>query len=181
MVCKTTFTESRRTAAFTLPELSIAAGLGLLALLVVAVLAFYTSRSFVAITNYVSLDQHSQTALDKMSKEIRQAHRLTAFSPTSVTVQDVNNNPVQFAYDAPARRLVRVSAGVTNAYLTDCDSLNFGMFQHTVMSNSFDCYDPAYVTNAKVIQVTWVCSRTILGAKANSESVQSAKIALRNN
>ena len=47
-------------------------------------------------------------------------------------------------------------------------------------SNTFDCYDPAYITNARVIQVTWRCSRPILGKKATTESVQSAKIVLRN-
>ena len=48
------------------------------------------------------------------------------------------------------------------------------------VSNSFDCYAPATVANAKLVQVTWNCSRQILGNKANTESVQSAKIAIRN-
>src|SRR5437016_5565125 len=114
MDCKITFTSAKRTAAFTLTELIVAASLSLLALLAVAVLVFYTSRSFVAITNYVSLDQRSQSALDKMSKEIRQAHRLTDFSSTSITLQDVNNNPLQFTYEPASRKLLRVSAGMTN-------------------------------------------------------------------
>jgi len=158
----------------------VAASLGLLAALAIVTVGFYTSRSFVAMANYVNMDQRSQLALDKMSKEIRQARRLTAFSPTSLTMLDVTNSPVQFVYDSDSRKLFRVAGGVTNAYLTDCDSLNFEMFQHTVKSNTFQCYQPAYLTDAKVIQVTWVCSHKILGAKANTESVQSAQIALRN-
>jgi hypothetical protein len=47
-------------------------------------------------------------------------------------------------------------------------------------SNAFDCYDPAYITNARVIQVTWNCSRKILGKKATTENMQAAKITLRN-
>jgi len=36
------------------------------------------------------------------------------------------------------------------------------------------------VTNARVIQVTWNCSRQIRGTKATTESVESATITLRN-
>jgi len=64
--------------------------------------------------------------------------------------------------------------------VTGCDSLQFWIYQHTPRSNSFDCYDPAYVTNARLVQVTWTCSRQMLGVKANTELVESAKIALRN-
>ena len=49
-----------------------------------------------------------------------------------------------------------------------------------MISNTFDCYLPAVVTNARVIQMTWKNSRTILGKKATTESVQSARIAIRN-
>ena len=174
-------TKSRGTAAFTLTELMVASGLGLIALLAVGLLAFYTSRSFVAMANYVNMDQRSQVALDKMSKEIRQARGLSSFSPTSITIRDVDNKLVQFTYEPNTRRLVRVSGVLTNVYLADCDSLRFTNFQGTAISNWFEAYPAAYVTDAKIIQVTWICSRTILGAKANTESVQSAKITLRNN
>jgi len=181
MDCKTTFIRSKANAAFTLPEVLIAAGVGLLVLLVVALLSFYTSRSLVAMTHYVDMDQRSQLALDKISREIRQARRLTDFSPTSLTIQDLNNKPVQFIYDPEARSLARASGGLTNTYLTDCDSLKFSVYQGTAISNTFDAYDPAYVTNTRLVQVTWVCSRSIAGMKANTESVQSAKVVIRNN
>lgn len=181
MDCKITSTKSRNVAAFTLPEVSVAAGVGLIVVLLLMLLSFYTSRTFVAIANYVNMDQHSQLALDKMSREIRQARRLTNLSSTSLTIEDVDNKSVLFRYDPDARALVRESNGQTNTYLTDCDSLQFTNTQRTVISNTFDAYQTAYVTNSKLIQVTWVCSKSILGSKANTESVQSAKIVLRNN
>ncbi|HSU55784.1 MAG TPA: hypothetical protein VLT36_17140, partial [Candidatus Dormibacteraeota bacterium] len=130
--------------------------------------------------NYMELDLYSQQTLDKMSKEIRQAQQLISFSSNSISFSDINTNTVQLTYDPTAGTLNRIIGGATNVYLTGCDSLQFSIYQHTPMSNSFDCYDPAYVTNAKLLQVSWVCSRKILGAKVNTESVQSAKIALRN-
>lgn len=166
---------------FTLVEVMVASALGFLALMVVGMLSWYSSRSFAAIANYVELDQTSQLALDKMSRELRQAHRVTDFTPTSISCVDVDNNPLLFNYDPDTRSLLRISGGQTNTLLTGCDSLQFAKYQHTAISNTFDAYDPAYVTNTRLIQVTWTCSRKILGARADSESVQSAKIALRNN
>jgi Tfp pilus assembly protein PilW len=171
----------RPVAAFTLLEVMIASALALVAMAAVGSFSWFSSRSFVAMTNYVELDQNSQFALDKMSREIRQAHRLDTYSPTSLTFVDAENNPLTFTYDADARTLSRVSGGQTNILLTGCDFLQFSKYQHTAISNTFDAYEPAYVTNTKMIQVSWVCSRKILGAKVNTESVQSAKIALRNN
>jgi len=168
-------------AGFTLLEVMVASAIALVVLLVVVSLSWYSGRSFVAVANYVDLDQASQLALDKMSREIRQAHRVTDFSPTSISLLDVDNNPLNFFYDPGARTLGRVSGGQTNVMLTGCDFLQFAKYQHTAISNTFDAYDPAYVTNTRLIQVTWKCSRQILGAKVNTESVQSAKIALRNN
>ncbi len=170
-----------RNSAFTLIEVMVASALALLTVVAVGSLSWYSGRSFVAIANYVDLDQTSQFALDKMSREIRQAHRVMDYSATSLTLLDVDNNPLNFTYDPGARTLVRVSGGQTNTLLTGCDFLQFAKYQHTAISNTFDAYDPAYVTNTRLIQVTWKCSRKILGAQANSESVQSAKIALRNN
>jgi len=181
MVYKTTSTNRHPTAAFTLPEILVSSALGMLVLLVVAALSIYSGRSFVAMANYVSLDQVSQLALDKMSREMRQARRLVEFSPTSLTFEDYDKQQFKFAYDSEARKLIRTSGDTSTVYLTDCDSLEFSKFQRTTISNTFNAYEPAYVTNTRLIQVTWSCSRKILGAKVNTESVQSAKVVLRNN
>jgi Tfp pilus assembly protein PilW len=180
MVCKNTSIKAHKAAAFTLTEVMISSALALIALTALLMFSFFSSRSFAAISNYVLLNQHSEIALDKMSREIRQAHRLTAFSTNAFTLLDANSNTVRYVYDSPSRSLLRISGGVTKAYLANCDSLTFYMYQHTPMSNSFDCYQPAYVTNARLIQVKWVCSSKILGVKANSENMESAKIAIRN-
>ena len=94
---------------------------------------------------------------------------------------DRDNNPVTYSFDAQARTLMRDSGGITNRYLTGCDSLSFTNYLGVVISNTFDAYLPAHVADTRMIQVTWTCSGTILGARMNTESVQSAKIVIRNN
>jgi type II secretory pathway pseudopilin PulG len=166
--------------AFTLLELMVASGLALMALTVVAMLAYFTSRSFVAATNYTDMALLSRMGLDNMSRTIRQARLVTAYATNSVTLQDSSGNTTQYTFQPGSHKLISVAGGKTNTYLTGCDVLQFWIYQRTPKSNSFDCYDPASVTNTKLVQVTWSCSRTILGAKVNTETMESAKICLRN-
>jgi hypothetical protein len=119
-------------------------------------------------------------ALDNMSRTIRQSRQVTAYASNSITLLDAGGNNVQYALDPASRSLIRVKGGATNTYLTGCNSLQFWIYQRTPKSNSFACYDPAYVTNAKLVQVTWSCSRQIFGANVNNEVVESASICLRN-
>src|SRR4051794_25857525 len=152
MESKIISTKARRKAAFTLVEVMVAAALGLVALTAVGMLSWFSSRSFAAIANYISLDQSSQLALDKMSREVRQARQLTQYSATSLNLLDFDNNPLQFVYDPDAKTLVRVSAGQTNLLLTGCDFLQFTNYQRTPTSNTFDVF-PGNLANSKVIQV----------------------------
>src|SRR5690349_19841085 len=109
MACNAMCFRPKPSAAFTLVEVMVASALGLLTVSAVVMLSMYSSRSFAAIANYVNLDRQSQLALDKMSKEIRQAVKVTDCSPTSLSILDVDTNSVQFSYDPVARTLVRTS------------------------------------------------------------------------
>jgi prepilin-type N-terminal cleavage/methylation domain-containing protein len=171
---------ARHQSGFTLVEVLIASTISLILAAILAVFFLFSLRSFAAMTNYADMNQKSELALDKMSKDIRQARSLTAFSTNSLTFLDVNNNSLQYTFDSTNGTLVRISGGVTTTYLTNCDSLQFWIYQHTPISNTFDCYIPSGATNARVIQVTWHCSRKILGTKATTESVESATLSLRN-
>jgi Tfp pilus assembly protein PilW len=170
----------KRQSAFTLIEALVASAISLVLAGILAMFFAFSLRSFAAMTNYADMNQKSELALDKMSKDIRQARSLTAYTTNSLTFLDVNNNSLQYTFDSSKGTLVRVSGGVTTTYLTNCDSLNFWIYQHTPISNSFECYAPAVVANTRVIQVTWHCSRKILGSKASTESVESSTLTLRN-
>ncbi len=182
MAFKTMFINQRQRSrlAFTLVELMVASTLGLMAATAIAFFSYFTSRSFVAATNYTDMALDSRRGLDQMSRTIRQCSMVTDFSTNSLTLQDPNTNIIQYVFNPANRTLNYVSNGVSTTYLTDCDSLQFWLYQRTPKSNSFDCYKPATIRNAKLIQVTWDCSRTILGAKVNTEMMESAKICMRN-
>jgi type II secretory pathway pseudopilin PulG len=170
----------RAQAAFTLLELLVASGLAALVSTAIIALASFTTRGFVAMTNYTDMAAASRMAMDKMSQSIHQMSSLTAYATNSITLQDASGRSYCYTWDPKARTVICVGGGNTNTYLTGCDSLQFSIYQHTPKSNSFDCYAPAYITNARLVQMTWSCSRDIRGFKANTELVESAKIALRN-
>ena len=77
-------------AGMTLPEVMVALGISSLALLVVATLTFFSARSFVAIGNYVDLDNTSRKAVDVMTKEIRQAKALSGYGVGTLTFMMTN-------------------------------------------------------------------------------------------
>jgi hypothetical protein len=182
MVCKITSTDHRRKVerAFTFVELMVSSALGLVLATAVVSLSYFTSRSFAAMTNYTDLALSSRMALDKMSRDIRLQRVLTTYATNAISLQDGSGNTLQYIYNPNARTLISVSGAQTNTYLTQCDSLQFWIYQHAVISNTFDCYSPAFVTNARLVQVTWKCSRPILGVKVNTEVSESAEVALRN-
>lgn len=172
--------KSRRNGGFTLVELMVTFAITVLVAAVVAAFIFYSSRSFVAMSHYTEMNQKSQIALDKMSKEIRQANKVTELSSTSVKLQNADGSTFAFTFDPQNRKLSRVANGTSTTYLKECDSMQFKLYQHVMKSNSFDCYETSNLGNARIIQVTWSCSRPVLGSKGTTDSIQASKITLRN-
>ena len=181
MVCKITFIKKRpnKNLAFTLVEFLVA--LSISGLLMVAVSSFmlYSGKSFAGISNYVDLEKNSQRSLDTLTRDIRQASSLSAFATNKLTFVDGDGGTLIFNYDASARTLTRTKSGTNSVLLTECDFLNFSIFQRNPISGSYEEFPVAVAGTTKLINVNWVCSRTILGTKLTTESVQTAKVVLR--
>jgi prepilin-type N-terminal cleavage/methylation domain-containing protein len=170
----------RRRAAFTLVEMMIVVGIGSLVFAGLASLTFYTSRSFAAMSNYVDLDRQSRNALDHMTQKVRSATTLDSFSTNALTFTYEGQN-LSYTYSPSAKTLTETFGSSSTILLKDCQQLQFSMFQRNVVSNSFDQYTTTSLSTAKSVIVTWTCSRSLLGNLINSESVQSARIVIRNN
>ena len=184
-------------AGMTLVELLMAVGISWMVFAAVAILIFFSGRSYAALANYVDLDNRSRNALDRMSKEIRQVDCVTdSASATLPTGQVVTNRlalsgtetdgsayTLIYDYDPAMQTLVRTKAGGsypgTNTLLTGCTYLNFGMYQRVPKTNSFDQFDAADLATCKVVQLDWICSRKIFNKTANTETIESAKVVIR--
>lgn len=168
-------------AGFTLVELLVSVAICSLVLAGFGSLIFYTGRSFAALTNYVDLDAKSRTALDTMSREIRQTARLVAGTTNSLTFEDFDGTSLVYSYDPSTRTLNRSKNGVAdpNPLLTECNFLQFRMYQRNPKNGVYDQHDAATAATCKLVQLRWVCSRDLVKARWNTESVQSAKIVIR--
>jgi len=175
---------SRR--AMTLPEMMMAIAVSSVILTALLSFTVYASRSFAALTNYVELEQRSQDALDQMTRDVRETQGLTNYTTmtldgqtitNSVTFIDFDNQLLSFTFTNDV--LVRSKAGATTMLLTNVDFLTFQIYQRNTVSGSYNQFPTANIAEGKLIAVSWICSRSILGARMNTESVQTAKIVIR--
>jgi hypothetical protein len=146
--------------------------------MVIGSMSYHSGRSFVAMANYVDLENRSRNALDAMTREIRQANCLTSYTANSLVFEDFDGQPLSYTYDPAHHVLSRSKGASTSTLLTECDSLSFSVFQRNP-TNDFNAVSTTNATLVKLIQLNWKCSRTIFKSKVNTESVQSAKIVIR--
>jgi hypothetical protein len=177
-----------------LPELLVAVGISSLLLAVVLAVNVFGAKSFVSIGNYVNLDCKSRNTLDVLSREIRNATAVVSFQTNlpirSLTLTNATlGKTISLTYNATARTLVFTKTGQpAQTFLTECDRWDFALYSRApvLSSNNITFH---FATNAagaldvkfcKLINMSWKCSRTIIGSKQNTESVQTAQIVLRN-
>ena len=176
-------------------EWLIAVGVGGLLLAVIASFSAYSARFFITLSNYVDLDRQSRLAMDRMGQEIRQAEKVTAYAADKITFL-VGSNQVTYAYLSDQRKLTRqVGNATAQTLLTGCDAARFDIYQRQATNVDLTAgvsqilgllpisltpaYPAATVDNAKIVQLSWNCSRSILGRTANTESSQYARIVIR--
>jgi hypothetical protein len=173
------FSKSPSESGLTMIELMIALGLSALLLAVLMMLASYSARSFLAISNYVALDQSSRKALDDLTLKVREADGVLRCSQHRLDLS-YHSDTLTYEYLPEKKALVRTWNGNPKAILEGCESFWFAPYQRNPIGGSYGQYDATMdVDVAKIIQVSWVCSRKAMGGLVNSESVQSAKIVIR--
>ncbi len=169
----------------TLVELLVAAGVGSVVLAMTVFLFMIGIRSIAGLGNYSTLSAQSRLALDTMSREIREATQITA-ATTNLPIRSLvltnafQNKTITFSWDSTTGVLTYSKTGQpTRTNLAGCDQWTFSMFQRTP-TNNWTFYPASDKSLCKLIQMSWKCSRTILGKKINTEEVMTAEVVLRN-
>ncbi|MCW5554592.1 MAG: hypothetical protein KIS67_20830 [Verrucomicrobiae bacterium] len=176
----------RRSSGLSLTELIVATGLGMVVLMILGVLSVHALRSFVAMGNYASLDARNRLALDKMSRDIRQATEVTIFEPDGPVrrlklTNALTGGTLDYTWYAEDRMLYCDTDGEPAVYLTECDDWSIAMYRRNPQPGATNWFFPtADKRLCKMVEMNWTCSRTLLGKKFQTESVQSARMVLRN-
>jgi hypothetical protein len=181
---------ARRRLAMTLIELMVAIGLAGLALTIIMTLYVFGLRCFASMGNYAQLNSQNRLALDEMTREIRQANQLLEIqgNGNSKWLILANTNGVsactnRYSWKEASGVMIwdRWQNGVhtSKTNLTNCDDWTFEMYTRAPNTNgTFSATKD--MSLCKLINMSWKCSRTILGRKLNSEAVLTAQIVLRN-
>ena len=168
-----------RGGGFALSEALIAMGITSLLLLALCAFSMFSSRSFAAMFNYVDLDDANRLAMDQLTTDIRQCNAVTVCTANNLTLSD-SSGTITYTYDAAARTLVRTKNGAeAKTLLKGCDTLTFAIGQRNVETGSYEVFPATDAAHAKVVNIAWVCSRSLFGNKENTESVQTARIVIR--
>jgi hypothetical protein len=168
-----------RIGGFSLVEAVVASGITALLVLVICSFVVFSSHSFAALFNYVSLDDMNRIAMDHITRDVRQSNRVKAATAISLTLEDADMSDIVYNYDSTQRVLTRTKNGSTRVVLKGCDRVLFTLGQRNPIGGTYDVYNPSSMDSVKVVNVSWMCSRTILGRKENTESVQTARIVIR--
>jgi hypothetical protein len=178
----------------TLLEMLVVTALSSVLMTIAGYLTVFSARSLQSVGNYADLDAQSRVALDLVSREFRQGTALLAFQTNapnkSLTLTNASDGrAVILRWNSDARTLaLTLGNGVPRVLLTECDRWDFTLYSRApnltptnitfyLATNGAGVLDP---TQCKLINMSWKCSRQILGNKINTESVQTAQIVLRN-
>jgi prepilin-type N-terminal cleavage/methylation domain-containing protein len=188
MDCKITSTpkSNNRRAGYTVVEMLIAVGVGSIIMAAVLSTVVFAAKSFAVMGNYCAIDNMERGSLDRISRDIRQADALTNFTANTLVFQTTDPNTgkrqaLTFTYSPKNRTLQRTLGTETEVLMTDCTSWHFNLYQRNPTTNG--SLVSLILTNrpdlAKAVDISWVCSRSVLGKTFETENVQSSKIVIR--
>jgi Tfp pilus assembly protein PilW len=178
---------AKKDAAFTLPEMMVSVTTGVLILVSVVTVFLFMNRSLDATGNYEELDRQSRIALDLMSQDIRQCGGLTNYTTNNLCFTNQDGSLLQYTWDG-SNYLTYTNSSTTNAgcprggmLLKGCQYLKFTVFQRNPVPGTTMTFTNASTASlVKVIVMDWICRRTNYTSLTDSESVQTAKVVMRN-
>jgi hypothetical protein len=185
-----------KTAASTLTLSPAARGAGLVELMIALAAAslvltftmvmFITGQSnFAGLGNYAQLSNQSRLALDSMSRDIREATQIISWQTNATTAVLVFTNAYKgvqttYSWTSTNSTLVCSQTGQPDrTYLAGCDAWSCSFFQRTP-NNSWTFFPVTNLAQCKLINMSWKCSRAIIGQKLNTENMVTAQVVLRN-
>jgi len=183
----------QRTHGFSLVELAVTLAIASIVLVVLGTLASYGLQSFLVMGNCVALDDKSRIAADQITRELRQATRVSRYyvepeSKILVLTNSLQGYSIKYVWSAEARTLTCESTDQPpSVCLEDCDAWDATFFQNIPQPSVSDPYLAATnqfgildLNRAQIVSMTWKCSRPVVVSKAKTESAQSIRVALRN-
>jgi Tfp pilus assembly protein PilW len=175
-----------------LVEMLIATGIGAIMITIIVALTSYAERSFAVTSSHVDLETKGRNALDKLTRELRQATAVIScdtnlpFKWFTVT-NAVEGFALTLSWDAETKIVKLEKVGPTpddnrsERLLGNCERWDFTFCQRAPsVGPSEVSFSPASsLADCKLIVMSWTCRQELIG-KLEAENVQEMQIALRN-
>jgi prepilin-type N-terminal cleavage/methylation domain-containing protein len=177
---------------FTLVEMLVATGIGAILITIIVALTAYAERSFAVTSSHVELESKSRYALDKLTRELRQATAVVScdtnlpFKWFTVT-NAVDGFALTLSWDADVKSLRLEKVGPTpddnrsEKLLSNCERWDFTFCDRTPTVGPTEVsFNPvSSLADCKLIQMSWTCRQDLIG-ELETANVQEMQIALRN-
>jgi hypothetical protein len=174
---------ARRCGGWTVAEVLIASAIGAIFLVGVVLTSISAIRNFAGMYNYTDMSMDSRLAMDKIARNIRSARGVCLQSANILTLTNpLSTGTITYTFTPSTRTLICDQTGQsTILMLTNCDSWKVSIYQRSPTTNYDNTTNSSPgTTTTKLLSMKWTCSRTIMGRKFNTETVQEARIVLRN-
>jgi type II secretory pathway pseudopilin PulG len=176
----------------TLVEVLIATGIGAIMVGVILALVSYAERSFAVTSSNVDLESKGRQALDKLSRELRQATAVISCDTNLpykwfTVTNAVEGFTLTLSWDAETKVVKLEKLGPTpddnrsERLLGNCERLDFTFCQRApnVSPSEVSFSRASSLADCKLILMSWTCQQELIG-KLETENVQEMQIALRN-
>lgn len=172
-------------AGWTIVEMMVALSCGTIILAAFVATTVMVSNTMVSVGNYNDLNKMSRQTLDWFSRDVRNASSVSDASTSTMLILTNSYSGtkiIQYVWDGSnvlSRTESTSTTTNTTSMLTNCEVFSMSFYQRNP-TNNFSFVTSAIPAQIKLISVSWRCSRTVLGSKLNTESVQTANVVMRN-
>jgi hypothetical protein len=173
--------------------MAVAMGVGSIVLLIIGILSMYGLRSFLVMGNCAAMDARNRLVSDQITRELRQAtrvlnYRSDADGRTLVLTNSLQGVSVAYTWEAETRTLTCEKSDQSPVTcLTECDLWEAFFFQNLPQPSTTEPFLPATnaagaldLGRARLVTLSWKCSRPVAGTSWKTESAQTLQIVLRN-
>ena len=160
----------------------IAVGLGVLLLLALTSFYLFSLRSFVAMSNYGTLNNQNRNTSDILSRDIRSAKGVTSITTNQLVLKygaGPSAGNITYTYDPASRLVTRTTASGTRTLLAGVTAFAVSAYKRPD-TNAYNQFSSTTNPSAKIVSFQWTCSRRVVGAETTSETLQTANVVLRN-
>jgi Tfp pilus assembly protein PilW len=143
----------RNKFGWTLVEIMVATGLFSLSSIALGTIFIFSIKSFASMANYASLDRDNRSAMDTITREIRQAKLVTGYvtnaGGNTLSIRNGDGQNVAYSFDSANHQFIRTVNGFSQLLLSDCNLLSFNLFQRLHSQTISACFQSLTATTPK--------------------------------